>query len=192
MTDFILITGDQAMFNPTFGQAIVTVRPGKYIGTGKDKIKVMWSINTTLNISDKNNYKIYLDVCCLNRLYDDQSQLRIRLESEAISQILVNCQNGKWELIISTVIEAEISRTPLQTRKEQVRESLSLGNKKIMLTQQMQTRAMELTTFGFKKYDALHVACAENNADIFLTTDDRLIRKGKTYKNQLKIIVAIF
>ena len=38
MADFILITGDKAMFNPNFGQAIVTVRPGDLIGTGKDKI----------------------------------------------------------------------------------------------------------------------------------------------------------
>lgn len=38
MADFILITGDQAMFNPTFGQAIVVVRPGNLIGSGKDKV----------------------------------------------------------------------------------------------------------------------------------------------------------
>jgi hypothetical protein len=38
MADFILITGDKAMFNPNFGQAIVTVRPGDLIGSGKDKI----------------------------------------------------------------------------------------------------------------------------------------------------------
>lgn len=38
MPDFILITGDKAMFNPTFGQATITVRPGDLIGTGKDKI----------------------------------------------------------------------------------------------------------------------------------------------------------
>jgi hypothetical protein len=38
MAYFILITGDKAMFNPNFGQAIVTVRPGDLIGSGKDKI----------------------------------------------------------------------------------------------------------------------------------------------------------
>lgn len=38
MADFILITGDKVIFNPTFGQAIVTVKPGDLIGTGKDKI----------------------------------------------------------------------------------------------------------------------------------------------------------
>jgi hypothetical protein len=34
MSDFILTTSDQVMFNPTFGQAIVTVRPGNLIGSG--------------------------------------------------------------------------------------------------------------------------------------------------------------
>lgn len=38
MADYILITGDKAMFKPNFGQAIITVRPGDLIGTGKDKI----------------------------------------------------------------------------------------------------------------------------------------------------------
>ncbi len=30
------------------------------------------------------NYRIYLDVCCLNRPFDRQSQARIRLETEAM------------------------------------------------------------------------------------------------------------
>jgi hypothetical protein len=38
MTDIILVTGDEVIFSSNFGQAIVTVRPAKLIGTGKDKI----------------------------------------------------------------------------------------------------------------------------------------------------------
>ncbi|HLP87134.1 MAG TPA: hypothetical protein VK184_00810 [Nostocaceae cyanobacterium] len=38
MADFILITGDKVIFNPSFGQAIVAVQPGDLTGTGKDKI----------------------------------------------------------------------------------------------------------------------------------------------------------
>lgn len=34
MADYILITGDQAIFQPTFGPAIVTVLPGILIGSG--------------------------------------------------------------------------------------------------------------------------------------------------------------
>lgn len=135
-------------------------------------------------------YRIYLDVCCLNRLYDDQSQLRIRLETEAISEILAKCQQGQWQLIVSTVLESEINKTPSLIRKEGVRESLSIAKNKIILTQKMLIRSLELTQLGFKNYDALHLASAEHNADVFLTTDDRLIRKSSTYKNQFKIVIA--
>ncbi|MDZ8188794.1 MAG: hypothetical protein RMX96_28575 [Nostoc sp. ChiSLP02] len=34
MLNFILISGDRAIFNPTFGKAIVAVRPGILTGTG--------------------------------------------------------------------------------------------------------------------------------------------------------------
>ncbi len=139
---------------------------------------------------NKEFYRVYLDVCCLNRLYDDQAQLRIRLETEAILEIITNCQLGKWELIISTVLESEINKTPSLIRKEQLRASLFIAKNKIILTQTILIRAMELTHLGFKKYDALHLASAEHNADVFLTTDDRLLRKSITYKNQLKIVIA--
>ncbi|ELR99612.1 hypothetical protein [Gloeocapsa sp. PCC 73106] len=69
------------------------------------------------------NLKVYLDVCCLNRPFDDQTQPRIRLESEAVTSILICCQSLKWELISSTVIESEIEQTPLSTRKLQLQES---------------------------------------------------------------------
>ncbi|MEB3295000.1 MAG: hypothetical protein VKJ24_17725 [Synechococcales bacterium] len=38
MADFILTTGDLAIFNPMFGQAIVTVMPGNLTGSGKGMI----------------------------------------------------------------------------------------------------------------------------------------------------------
>jgi hypothetical protein len=38
MTDFILITGDKAIFNPSFGTATVVVQPGTLTGTGKSNV----------------------------------------------------------------------------------------------------------------------------------------------------------
>ncbi|BAZ26615.1 hypothetical protein NIES4073_75230 [Kalymmatonema gypsitolerans NIES-4073] len=35
-------------------------------------------------------FLIYLDVCCLNRPFNDQTQERIRLEAEAVFIILAN------------------------------------------------------------------------------------------------------
>ncbi len=42
-------------------------------------------------------------------------------------------------------------------------------------------RAAELQKLGFASYDATHIASAERSkADIFLSTDDRLLKKAKT------------
>ena len=49
-------------------------------------------------------------------------------------------------------------------------------------------RAEQLETLGFKKWDALHLACAENSeAIIFLTTDDAILRRSKRNNTQLHI-----
>ena len=48
--------------------------------------------------------RIYLDVCCLNRPFDDQRQDRIHLESEAVLTILKHIESGKWKLISSDAI----------------------------------------------------------------------------------------
>jgi hypothetical protein len=50
-------------------------------------------------------YLIYLDVCCLNRPLDDLEQTRIRLEAEAVTEIIQNCENGCWQLVNSDIIE---------------------------------------------------------------------------------------
>jgi predicted nucleic acid-binding protein len=47
-----------------------------------------------------------------------------------------------------------------------------------------------LIELGFKFYDALHLAFAEaGGADVFLTTDDRLLRKAQQYKNSITVTV---
>lgn len=135
-------------------------------------------------------YKIYLDVCCLNRSFDDQTQPRIRLETEAILEIISRCRDGEWELVSSTALESEIAQTPDVTRREQVLEALAIAQHQILVTDEISRRAIELTNFNIKNFDALHIACAEGNADIFLTTDNRLLSRALNYKNNLNIIVA--
>ncbi len=44
-------------------------------------------------------FLIYLDVCCLNRPFDNQIQERIRLETEGIFNILAKFQSGEWQLL---------------------------------------------------------------------------------------------
>lgn len=65
--------------------------------------------------------RIYLDACCLNRPFDDQSQERIRLETEAVILILSRVQRGYWEQIGSEVLDFEIDQTPDLERRARVK-----------------------------------------------------------------------
>ena len=61
--------------------------------------------------------KIYLDCCCFNRPFDDQSQLRIRLEAEAKLKIQEEIRAGNFQLVWSYILDYENSRNPYQERK---------------------------------------------------------------------------
>lgn len=54
--------------------------------------------------------RIYLDACCLNRPFDDQTQDRIRLEAEAVLLILAHIEAGDWDMIGSEALEFEIGQ----------------------------------------------------------------------------------
>lgn len=53
--------------------------------------------------------RIYLDNCCYNRPYDDQSQIRISLETQAKLYIQDMIKRGQLELVTSYVLEFENS-----------------------------------------------------------------------------------
>lgn len=134
--------------------------------------------------------KIYLDACCLNRPFDDQKQIRVRLESEAIILILSNFENGKWIWISSEVIQQEIDKNPDTSRRNRVMALSNYAHITIPLTLNEVKRAKLLTTLGFKYFDALHLACAESGeADLFLTTDDRLHRRANRFADEIKLRV---
>jgi predicted nucleic acid-binding protein len=131
--------------------------------------------------------KIYLDVCCLNRPFDDQTQDRIRLEAEAVLIILKYIELGKIVLINSDVIFYEISKIPNLERREKIFSLISKAKIYIKLDQGILNRAKEIQKLGIKSYDALHVACAERpKGDIFLTTDDRLLKKLQRNCSEIK------
>ncbi len=124
--------------------------------------------------------RLYLDVCCLNRPFDDWRQQRVRLEGEAILAILERCQQGELALVNSTALDTEINRTADPERRQRVLAALDMATEKIQVTEAMMNRAAVLKESGFTPFDALHLACAEAAAvDSFLTTDDRLLRRAK-------------
>jgi predicted nucleic acid-binding protein len=130
--------------------------------------------------------KIYLDVCCLNRPFDDHSQERIRLESEAVITILGRSKT--LTLLTSEILDIEISRIPDEDRKQKVRLLSSISKMNIVIDDEIISRAKELNKMGFKSFDAFHIACAEKGqADALLTTDDHLLKKAKSHGQVIKV-----
>jgi len=119
----------------------------------------------------------------LNRPFDDQSQNRIRLESEAVLIIMNRMYTGEWEWIGSEVLVAELEKTP-DIEKRNYLTQLSAGvQTNVTLTEADIIRTDELENLGFKSFDAMHIACSESaNADVFLTTDDKLLKKSRKGK----------
>jgi predicted nucleic acid-binding protein len=135
--------------------------------------------------------RIYLDVCCLNRPFDDQSIDRIHLESEAIMLILKRFESVEWTWISSTVIDHEVDQTPDFERKRRVKTLLSLAHQVVLLTEEIIRRGDEIKQLGFGSYDALHIASAEaGEADVVLTTDDKLIRLAMRHLREIKVLVS--
>jgi predicted nucleic acid-binding protein len=130
--------------------------------------------------------KIYLDVCCLNRPFDDHSQERIRLESEAVITILGRSKT--LTLLTSDIVDLEIYKIPDEDRKQKVMLISSIPKMNIDIDDEIISRAKELNKMGFKSFDAFHIACAEKGqADALLTTDDHLLKKAISNRESIKV-----
>lgn len=120
--------------------------------------------------------KIYLDNCCYNRPFDDQTQERIHLESEAILTVLQRGQSGIYTIVGSDVLQLEIERMHDVVKKQQVKDLYKVSDTHILYTKEIKERAKEIRKQSkIKTFDSLHIASSEmGEVDVMLTTDDKL------------------
>lgn len=122
--------------------------------------------------------RVYRDACCLSRLTDDQSQDRIREEAEAVEQVLAGVRRGTVELLSSEALDDEVRRNPSIERRVDAQTTLSVAVTSIEIDGAIALRARSLVGLGYGPFDALHLAAAESaDADVLLTTDDRLLKQ---------------
>lgn len=135
--------------------------------------------------------RIYLDVCCLNRPFDDQSQDRIHLEAEAVLAIVRHIEDSDWQWISSDAVAYEISQCPNEERQARLWSLESKATSSMELTETILQHAETIQNLGFTNYDALHLAFASSvNVDAFLSTDDKLLKRAKRYPEEIKIKAA--
>ena len=127
--------------------------------------------------------KIYMDVCCLCRPFDDQMTGRIRLEVTAVQEIIRRCSAQEFSLVTSEVIDEEISKIPDIRKRLRVGKILSVANESILIDEGIISRMHELIILGGDAMDSLHIACAERAGAVLLTTDDDLITFFKSHRD---------
>ncbi len=131
--------------------------------------------------------RIYLDNCCFNRPYDDQSQLRIRLETEAKLKIQENIRSNSFALIWSYILDYENNKNLFRERQEQIEQWRVYSKIDIKEDTELLDLALQIRHCGIHKMDSLHIACAiKAKAEYFLTTDDGILKKSSLVK---KVII---
>ncbi|MBO4547024.1 MAG: hypothetical protein J5700_05555 [Treponema sp.] len=131
--------------------------------------------------------KIYLDNCCYNRPYDDQSYLSISLEAQAKLLVQSLVKNKRLQLASSFILDYENSCNPYTDRKNVVQNFLAdnssdcIGSDK---SEEVIAKAEAVMATGVKMKDSCHIVCAEMmNCDYLLTTDKRMLKyKGGSVK----------
>ncbi|MFK7910621.1 MAG: PIN domain protein [Akkermansiaceae bacterium] len=122
---------------------------------------------------------IYLDSCCFNRPFDDQSQVRVLLETEAKLVVQERIRSGELQLVWSYIMDFENDANPFEDRRNSISQWRDLATIDISESEEVVARAEDLSRLGFKAKDSIHLSCAiEAQCKIFLSTDKGILNKA--------------
>jgi predicted nucleic acid-binding protein len=133
--------------------------------------------------------KLYLDLCCLKRPFDDQSDARVQMETTAVAAVLVPCLRGEQVMMTSDALRFENHRNPNPERQEFAARALAQAGIDVAHDPALEQRAAVWQNEGVGLLDALHLASAERGgADVFATTDDVFLRRAFRVGTSLRVV----
>lgn len=134
--------------------------------------------------------RIYLDVCCLCRPFDDQTQESICKETEALFLIWNRQEQGLVKWITSDVVVAEINATPDIGLRTALLKLITRADEMVKVSDEVIRHAKGFRGKGISDFDALHLALArKSHCDILLTTDYDLLKKANKLDPPLALTV---
>lgn len=131
---------------------------------------------------------VYCDTNIYCRPLDDQSQPRIRAETDAFLDILERVQRNEITLVSSGILIAEVRKISNLSKRRLVELYLSHCARHIRTSLQIVQAADELVKrCQLKPKDAFHVASAcQGHVRYFLTCDDRVTKKRESISRMTK------
>ena len=119
-----------------------------------------------------------MNICCFNQPFDNQSDLIMRLQTEAKLHVQDIIREGSFSLIWSAIIDVENTANPDVNRKVAIADWQQLGVVDVAVNERVEEAAATFSKIGVKPMDALHVACAiEAHTVYFLKKDNALLSK---------------
>ena len=121
--------------------------------------------------------KIYFDMNIYNRIFDDQTQMRIRFESMAVDILFELVEKKKYDLMWSFILEYENSRNPFIERKLNIKSISTLCKETIKPNDNIKLIAKDIIeNSNTKDKDSFHLASAvDGGCKYFITCDDKFI-----------------
>jgi predicted nucleic acid-binding protein len=127
--------------------------------------------------------RIYLDNCSFNRPFDDQTSMRIKLETDAKLHIQELIRQKVLQLTWSYMLEYENSMNPYKNKRERIAAWKPLAVQTAYETFEILTTAKRFQSHGAHKKDAIHLACAVSvQCEYFITTDKSLLNKRRYFR----------
>lgn len=131
-------------------------------------------------------------MCCYNRPYDDQEQLKVAIETQSKLHIQTLVKDKKLELIVSYMLRYECSNNPFEMRRNVIFDYMNknayayVGDEHKAVIEE---KASEIMKTGIKFKDACHVASAIfAKCEYFISTDIRLLK----YKSEeIKMVTPV-
>lgn len=124
--------------------------------------------------------RIYLDNCSYNRPYDDQTQMRIHMETEAKLHVQNMVKQEKLELVTSYILNYENSNNRSIHKRDAIDKFMKEYSMFYVSTKSEEIvtdYAQKIMKTGIKEKDAYYVACVVvAGCAFFITTDDRLLK----------------
>ena len=133
--------------------------------------------------------RIYLDNCCYNRHYDDQTQFKVTMETRAKLHVQEEICNGKYELVCSYMLDYENSKNTDETKRKVIHDYQKQYHSyyvPIERRESLQDKINEIMSYGIHYKDATHVACAiYAGCEYLLTTDIKFMKHYKGTEIQI-------
>jgi hypothetical protein len=123
--------------------------------------------------------KIYLDICSYNRPFDDQSQMKVRLETEAKLFIQAGIRDKKYSMVWSYMHDYANNDNPYEEKRKAIAPWKDISDYYCPSSDDIIKAGHKIMGLGIKPKGSLHVSCViTSTCDYFITTDKRLTNKS--------------